>query len=164
VRNPIEVETGNALRRIRRARGMRLADVRTASRGRFSPTTVAGYERGEREISLRRFCDLCTVYQVFPERVLGRILRAVDGRGEIAIDLTKIEKLPVEARPLLDAFVRRVAVRRGTPTDDVVIIRAADIEVLATAIETSADALLVEIGASQRDDSAEQHARAPRHA
>ncbi|MDQ2964665.1 MAG: helix-turn-helix domain-containing protein, partial [Chloroflexota bacterium] len=58
---------GRALRRARQTRGLTLRDVGIRSGGIFTPTAVAGYERGERAISLRRFCDLATFYDVAPE-------------------------------------------------------------------------------------------------
>jgi hypothetical protein len=65
-------EIGRALRRARLARRMTLKDLADASADRFRPTSVAGYERGERKISLVRFCELCRVLDVPPERVLSR--------------------------------------------------------------------------------------------
>ena len=67
------LEIGRALRRARVARGMTLKDLADASVDRFRPTSVAGYERGERKISLVRFCELCRLLDVPPERVLGEI-------------------------------------------------------------------------------------------
>ena len=49
---------GRALRRARSGRGLTLRDVGMRSAGKFTPTAVAGYERGERKISLQRFCEL----------------------------------------------------------------------------------------------------------
>ena len=48
-------EVGRALRRARLARGLTLRQVGERSLGAFKPTAVAGYERGERAISLKRF-------------------------------------------------------------------------------------------------------------
>jgi len=48
--------------------------VGARSGGEFTPTAVAGYERGERRISLQRFCDLASFYGVAPEALLAEIL------------------------------------------------------------------------------------------
>jgi transcriptional regulator with XRE-family HTH domain len=48
---------------------------------RFAPTTVAGYEHGERSISLERFCALAHLYGVPPEELLERALGAMESRA-----------------------------------------------------------------------------------
>src|SRR5512141_3377511 len=62
----IGLAVGMALRRARQARGLTLRDISTLSGGRFKPTSIAGYERAERAISLDRFCDLCALYGAAP--------------------------------------------------------------------------------------------------
>jgi len=71
---------GAVLRTARRQRGLRLKDVPRCSGLRFAPTTVAGYEHGERAISLERFCALARLYGVSPQELLGRALDAADTR------------------------------------------------------------------------------------
>lgn len=78
---------GRALRRARMARGLTLRDVGYRSDGAFTPTAVAGYERGERSISLQRFCELAAFYGVAPERLLAEILHPDDA----LVDLTPFE-------------------------------------------------------------------------
>lgn len=94
----IAEDIGSALRRARLARGLTLREVGTRSRGAFSPTAVAGYERGERAISVQRFCDLCAFYGIAPEHLLAAVLRGAAGRAEL-IDLTELEERePRDAR------------------------------------------------------------------
>jgi transcriptional regulator with XRE-family HTH domain len=78
-------KAGRALRRARHARGLTLRDVGIGSGGTFSPTAVAGYERGERSITLQRFCELATFYGVAPEVLLAEALQ--DGLDPV-VDLT----------------------------------------------------------------------------
>ena len=83
-------DVGRALRRARTARGLTLRDVGIISGGTFTPTAVAGYERGERNISLRRFCDLAIFYGVEPVRLLAEILLSED--RESVVNLTAFEE------------------------------------------------------------------------
>ncbi len=87
---------GRTLRRARAARGLTLKEVASASGGRFSSTAVAGYERGERNISLQRFCELADFYGIEPERLLADALHPDD--RERVVDLTPFEgrSLPAE--------------------------------------------------------------------
>jgi transcriptional regulator with XRE-family HTH domain len=129
----IAVEIGRALRRLRRAHGLTLVDVATMSNGTFKATSVAGYERGERSITLERFCNLCQLYGLAPDRVLAEILRRTEGRIEPEIDLATLESLGTTESALLSGFARQVRGLRGEPQADTITLRAGDLEVLATA-------------------------------
>lgn len=61
------------LRQIRAGRSLSLRQVTVRSGGRFKPSSVASYERGERQISLERFFSLAEVYEVAPERIVAAI-------------------------------------------------------------------------------------------
>ncbi len=129
----IAVEIGRALRRLRRAHGLTLVDVAAMSNGMFKATSVAGYERGERSITLERFCNLCQLYGLAPDRVLAEILRRTEGRIEPEIDLAAVESLGTTESALLSGFARQVRGLRGEPQADTITLRAGDLEVLATA-------------------------------
>lgn len=129
----IAVEIGRALRRLRRAHGLTLVDVAAMSNGMFKATSVAGYERGERSITLERFCNLCQLYGLAPDRVLAEILRRTEGRIEPEIDLAALESLGTTESALLSGFARQVRGLRGEPQADTITLRAGDLEVLATA-------------------------------
>lgn len=65
--------TGEVLREIREGRSLSLRQVTVRSGGRFKPSSVASYERGERQISLERLFGLAGVYEVPPERIVEAI-------------------------------------------------------------------------------------------
>jgi transcriptional regulator with XRE-family HTH domain len=88
VGKPIADQSGCALRRARQARGLTLRNVGIRSGGIFTPTAVAGYERGERSISLERFCELATFYGVRPEDLLAEALCPHD--RQLIVDLTSL--------------------------------------------------------------------------
>jgi transcriptional regulator with XRE-family HTH domain len=81
----ITVAVGHALRRARTARGLTLRDVGIISGGAFKPTAVAGYERGERNISLQRFCDLARFYGVEPEHLLAVVIHSKDPESVVSL-------------------------------------------------------------------------------
>ena len=94
-RNGVDVDqafaegAGRVLRHARQARGLTLRDVGLRSGGAFSPTAVAGYERGERGITLERFCKLADFYGVLPDRLLAEI---VGDPADIIVDLASLEE------------------------------------------------------------------------
>jgi transcriptional regulator with XRE-family HTH domain len=64
---------GEVLRRVREGRSLSLRQVTVRSGGRFKPSSVASYERGERQISLERLFALAGVYDIAPERIVAAI-------------------------------------------------------------------------------------------
>ena len=138
----IGLEIGDGLRRARRARGLTLRDVSKLSGGKYKPTSVAGYERGERAISLERFCDLCRLYGVPPPALLADILGLVLTTPEPDIDAQLLESLGEAEAAFVSGFVREIrALRQGRPSDTIAL-RSGDVEVLATAAGTKADELI----------------------
>jgi hypothetical protein len=111
---------------------MTLRDVGIRSGGRFKPTAVAGYERGDRSISLERFCGLSRVYEMAPERLLLQILWTMAARPEPTIDLTQVAELPADQRSSVDTFIRQVQAMRDACEGDTITLRIHDLEVLAT--------------------------------
>jgi|GEM_PF-2158205 len=148
------IEIGRALREARRARGLTLKQAAERSEGRFRPTSIAGYERGERSITLERFVDLCRVYGMAPERLLAEIVRRLEGRPPVVIDLTKLEAIEEAEGRIVADFVREVAARRGEREPRSIVLRAGDLEVLATAAGRRPEELVERIGAALREEEA----------
>lgn len=135
------VEIGRSLRRARQTRGLTLRQVAGLSQNRFKATSVAGYERGERTISVERLLDLCDVYGISASALVGEIVRAVGGKLEQEIDLTLLEKMGTAEGTLLSSFVRQIRAQRGEPVSETIVLREADLDVLATAAGTTREEL-----------------------
>jgi transcriptional regulator with XRE-family HTH domain len=146
----IAAEVGRALRRARLARGLTLTQVATLSADRFRPTSIAGYERGERNISLNRFCELCRMYGVPADRLLAEILAATGDGTVPEIELDHIERLGPSERALLSGFVQQVTSLRRVEGDDAISLRTGDIEVLASASGRTSEELLQIIRRTRR--------------
>jgi transcriptional regulator with XRE-family HTH domain len=138
----ILTQVGRALRRARQARDLTLRDVGERSNGGFKPTAVAGYERGERSISLERFCELSELYEMAPERLLSQILWRVRERPETTIDRAKVSDLPAAERGTLSSFIDQVSRMRTDDHDGMITLRIRDLEVLATASGQRLDTFL----------------------
>ena len=127
------IEIGGALRQVRRARGLTLRQAAERSGGALKPTSIAGYERGERHISLERFLQLARAYDVQPARLVGEIARRIDGLPPPSIDLTRAERLGTTEGMLITDFVNEVRALRREPAGPAIVLRGGDLEVLATA-------------------------------
>jgi transcriptional regulator with XRE-family HTH domain len=126
---------GGVLRAARRQRGLTLREVARLSASRFKASALGGYERGERAISLERFCDLAGVYGIPPDRLLAQVLDRVapEGRMEVVLDLRELELLPGQEPKRAGDLVARVRADRGEEHGDEVALRAGDLEALALA-------------------------------
>jgi transcriptional regulator with XRE-family HTH domain len=127
------LEIGRALRRARSARDLTLREVSAMTMGRFKSTSVAAYERGERTISLERFIELCDLYGIPAQAMLAEILRPENARSVASIDRELLESARSTEASLISGFVRQIASLRRELPADAILLRAGDLEVLATA-------------------------------
>jgi len=135
---------GQVLRRARRRRGLTLHDVDRESRGGFKPSTIAGYERGERMITIERFRALADIYRIPADRLLADVLDELvpERRHAIEIDLNSLPLLAERERRLVAEFVHGVRARRGAFLADVVRLRSDDVAALALASHLTPRSLL----------------------
>jgi len=124
------------------------------SGGRFKPSVIGGYERGERSISLSRFSELSRFYGVPPDRLLGEVLSelAPESRGEIVIDVNKLTLILGDEGRTVAEFVHRVKMQRGDYLTDVITLRSGDIEALGLATGESPAALLRKLRPAVRQE------------
>jgi len=120
------------------------------SRGRFAATSIAGYERGERAISLERYVELCRLYGVQPERLLAATERATSEQAPSVVDLSRLHRLQESLRPMVAVFIDQVLDRRRQPTSDSITLRAEDVRVLASAAGVASDELISRLAPPER--------------
>lgn len=122
---------GAVLRRARRAEGLSLQEVAQRSGGRFKTSTVAGYERGERSISLQRFSALAGFYHRLPDQLLAEALEDLypEVRRRVAIDQSRLDLVEQPARDVVGRMLRRVRENRTGPESEVVTIRSGDLRI-----------------------------------
>jgi transcriptional regulator with XRE-family HTH domain len=124
---------GIVLREARRSRNLTLREVQEATEGRFRVSTLAGYERAERMLTLERFCELAVLYGLAPEELLTRVLdeRSRGSRRSVVIDLFRLEQVQGEPGEILARFVHDVRTSRGDLRSNVISLRTGDLEALA---------------------------------
>lgn len=144
---------GEALRRSRRARGLSLRRVASESAFRFQPSTLGGYERGERAITLARFCELARLYRVPPDQLLSDVLRLTDpdARREIRVDLTRLSLLGDEPRRALAQLIDRVREQREDYRSDVITLRQGDLEAVTSILDGTPGLVLERIRPAIRE-------------
>lgn len=131
---------GIALRRAREELGLSLRDVGRRSGGRFTASGIAGYERGERRISVERLCELAEIYGVPPERLLADATQSV-GTAHTRIDLSAVHNLSLpELRHLIaDRIDEVLTTGARKPVPERISLRLGDLEILAGTAGSPAD-------------------------
>jgi transcriptional regulator with XRE-family HTH domain len=131
----IELDIGRELRSARLARGWTLKDLSRHSNGRFKPSAVGGYERGERSITVERFSELAILYGTPPDVMLAAALEPSGPLAprDIVIDLSRVDRLDPNERAAVDSLVQYVAARRRQAAVDRIRLRWADLVLLAEA-------------------------------
>jgi transcriptional regulator with XRE-family HTH domain len=145
-------DLGKALWRARLAQGLTLRQVTELSNGRFKATSLAGYERGERTISIERFIALCDVYGVAPQGVLADVVPEAGERTERVLDLTRLEALGRSERALVSGFVRQIRAQRRETPSETIVLRQDDLDELATAVGTTRERLAEALEPAIRDE------------
>ncbi len=135
---------GEAIRYARRSANLSQRELQNRTGGRFKPSAVGGYERGERDISVERLVDLAHAIGVAPEDLLADALRRASPRthAEIAIDLIELEREPGRAADAVGAWVRRTQLQRHEFFHDVITLRSGDLEIIANGAGIAGPALL----------------------
>lgn len=126
-------EVGAALRRAREGRGLTLRDVMSASSGALNPSTLASYERATRTVPIERFYRIAILYGISPVRLLADVVRRVEGRPAVRIDVRRVKSLGGAEAAIVDGFIRNVFILRDQDVAETVSLREGDLEVLATA-------------------------------
>lgn len=138
-------EVGTRLRRIRMQQGMSLQDVERRSDGRWKAAVIGSYERGDRNISAARLCELAEFYGVSPSEVLPQedAPRPVDHSRGMVMDLSRLEDS--ERWAGVRRYCESIQVERGDFNRQVLSVRADDLRALAVIMGTSQDTLVDEL-------------------
>ncbi|MBW3562952.1 MAG: transcriptional regulator [Actinobacteria bacterium] len=122
--------------------GMSLQDVERRSDGKWKAAVVGSYERGDRNISAARLCELAEFYGVSPSEVLPRddTPQPVDQSRGVVIDLSKLDDSDRWAG--VKRYCESIQVERGDFNRQVLSVRAADLRALAVIMGTQPDALV----------------------
>lgn len=135
-------EVGTRLRRIRMQQGLSLQDVERRSRGRWKAAVIGSYERGDRNISAARLCELAEFYGVAASEVLPQddAPRPVDYSRGVVLDLSKLDDS--ERWGGVRRYAESIQLERGDFNRQVLSVRSDDLRALAVIMGTSPDQLL----------------------
>ena len=140
-------EVGQRLRQIRQQQGMSLQDVERRSNGEWKAAVVGSYERGDRNISASRLCELADFYGVSPTEILPAddAPRPLDRSIGVVIDLTALDELQSDRWRGLRRFCESIQLQRGDYNRQMLSVRGDDLRAMAIVMETTPESLLEEL-------------------
>ncbi len=142
-------EVGARLRRIRVQQGLSLQDVERTSDGLWKAAVVGSYERGDRNITASRLCELAEFYGIAPGDVLPAddSPRPLERSAGIVIDLTK---LPIHDERLdgLRRYCEAIQLQRGDYNRQLLSIRGEDLRALAIIMNSNPQHLIEDLRVS----------------
>lgn len=120
------------LRKVRKERGLSLADVERISHRRWSSAVVGSYERGDRALTIERAIDLADFYRVPLFYLLGIELAQTSpeekSTSPLTLDLRKVKSAGTEP---LQLFVAWLTGTRHDWNGEVMTFRNSDLTTLA---------------------------------
>jgi excisionase family DNA binding protein len=141
------VALGAGLRAARLDRGWSLQDAAAAAGRGIQPTTIDGYERGDRRITASRLATLAAAYGLTPAELLPRSDRAAPhvAVGAITLAVDRLDQLPAHLAGPMSRYAAAVLDARGTPLAHRLTMRSADLFVLAPALDTTPAGLIQQL-------------------
>lgn len=135
---------GKKLRASRVSKGLSLRQVELRTNGVFKSSIVGAYERGERNLSIKRLAMLASFYDTTVENILaaknGDGADDHDGEG-VRIHLPSVYNLPGNQRLVIERFVEHIKKRRGDPASETLTLRHDDLLTIACVLGISRDTL-----------------------
>jgi transcriptional regulator with XRE-family HTH domain len=122
---------GQELKKLRKQKGLSLADVEHLSQGAWKAVVVGSYERADRAITIGRLGALMKLYgapisALFPSEKTPNS----HSRREITLDLSRRTELERDF-PQLGLFVSFLINKRGDWNGHVLSLRSTDLELIA---------------------------------
>lgn len=137
------LRVGQELKKIRKQRGLSLADVETLSAGRWKAVVVGSYERADRAITVGRLSSLMALYQAPLSAIFSSGVNAahsVAGKSASSsgvepatpwtINLAKRQEISSLSYSLAQ-FITHIINARGDWNGHVLTLRQNDLEVIA---------------------------------
>lgn len=140
-------EVGSRLRDLRVERGLSLQDVERASDGQWKAAVIGSYERGDRNISAARLCELAEFYGIQPGDVLPEgPQRAPDRSRGIVLDLGRLAD--GERWRGVRRYCESIQRQRGDYNRQLLSVRGEDLRALAVILDVEEDELVDELQAA----------------
>ena len=146
----LTIAVGATLRAARLQAGLSLEQLSRRSGGRYKSSSLGGYERGERTLSVPRFCDLAELLGMPADQMLAQALGTLDPEHhrEVLIDLRHLPDSTGGRQ--VARYAHQIRSMRSDFLSDVLTLRAGDLRVIARTCGLPVRRLLSSLGSAVR--------------
>lgn len=136
-------DVGGRLRQLRQQQGLSLQDVERKSDGNWKAAVVGSYERGDRNISAAKLCELAEFYGVSASDLLpaDESARPVQRVAGLVVDLQKLTMMGADWEGVR-RYIESVQVQRGDYNQRMLSVRNEDVRAMAIMMGTTPEGLV----------------------
>jgi len=127
------IQVGARLRSIRRSRSLSLSDVETLSHGSLKSVVLGSYERGSRNLTIKRAIEIAKIYNIPVTEILsdksGSVPTAIP---RLMLDIRALQRggfaeLEESRRNLLSQFLHQIVEERQDWNGEIITLRESDL-------------------------------------
>jgi transcriptional regulator with XRE-family HTH domain len=136
-------DVGGRLRLLRQQQSLSLQDVERKSGGQWKAAVVGSYERGDRNISAAKLCELAEFYGVGASDLLpaDESARPMSRVAGLVLDLQKLMVMGQDWEGVR-RYAESVQVQRGDYNQRMLSVRNEDVRAMAIMMSTTPEGLL----------------------
>ena len=135
------IQVGARLRSIRRSRSLSLAQVEVLSQGQLKAVVLGSYERGSRNLTIKRAIDIAKIYNIPVAEILSEKSPAVASTvPRLMLDIRALQRktvteTEVNTWTLLSQFMRRIVEDRQDWNGEIITLRESDLPVISLLLQ-----------------------------
>lgn len=130
-------QVGARLRSIRRSRSLSLNEVETLSQGSLKAVVLGSYERGSRNLTIKRAIEIAKIYNIPVAEILSEKSAAViTAVPRLMLDIRALQRgtvreSEVASRTLLSQFLRKIVEDRQDWNGEIITLRESDLAIIS---------------------------------
>jgi transcriptional regulator with XRE-family HTH domain len=134
-------QVGARLRSIRRSRSLSLSEVEHLSQGELKAVVLGSYERGSRNLTIKRAIEIARIYNIPVAEILSEKSGAVSTTvPRLMLDIRALQRGAVieselNARAKLSQFLRKIVEDRQDWNGEIITLRESDLGTISLLLQ-----------------------------
>ena len=126
-------QVGARLRSIRRSRSLSLKEVEDLSQGELRAVVLGSYERGSRNLTIKRAIEIAKIYNIPVAEILSeKSASLTTARPRLMLDIRVLQRVivrdsEISAETLLSQFLRKIVEDRQDWNGEIITLRESDL-------------------------------------
>jgi transcriptional regulator with XRE-family HTH domain len=126
-------QVGARLRSIRRSRSLSLKEVEDLSQGELRAVVLGSYERGSRNLTIKRAIEIAKIYNIPVAEILSeKSASLTTALPRLMLDIRVLQRVivrdsEISAKALLSQFLRKIVEDRQDWNGEIITLRESDL-------------------------------------